>query len=136
MTRPSDHLPTITSGFSSVISLNKLRISAKLGVTKEERNKPQDIDVSFRFHLQGIPKACETDNIEDTVCYHKISDLITEICSKKEFKLLEYLCYLVYKEVRKKVAQDIKIWVLVEKLTPEIEGLVGSSSFEFSDIEV
>ena len=129
-----NNISSTPSGFSSIISLNNLILSVNLGVTEDERKTPQKISVSFKFYMKGIPKSCETDNIEDTVCYAEMAELVKQHCSKKDFKLLEYLCYFLYEEIRKKIDPEVKIWVGVEKCDPPIEGLVGSTSFEYTDI--
>ena len=122
------------AGFSSVISLSNLKLAVNLGVTKEERDVRQQVNISFKFYLKDAPEACTTDNIHDTVCYAEMAEIVRRHCNKKDFKLLEYLCYFLYREVRKNIPPDIKIWIGVEKCNPPIEGLVGSTAFEYTDI--
>ncbi|MCE3231965.1 MAG: FolB domain protein [Rickettsiaceae bacterium] len=119
--------------FSSVISLNDLLLKVNLGVTEEERNVKQDIKISFKLFFKNPPKACESDSLEETICYHDISRIVDQHCHESKVKLLEYLCFQLHKEVRKIVSEDIKIWIKVEKCNPPIEGLIGTTSFEYSD---
>lgn len=122
------------AGFSSVITLSKLKLNIKLGVGAEERSVPQEVDISFKFFSRNAFKGCETDDIKDTVCYYEISEIVKEHCGGGEFRLLEYLCHGLYKKVREKISPEIKIWVLVEKCRPPIENLEGVTSFEYSDL--
>lgn len=123
----------MNKGYNSVISLNDLLIKVNLGVTEEERKKLQDIKISFKLFFNSLPKACESDDLNDTVCYHKISNIAHEHCKSNSVHLLEHLCYEIYKKVRKEIDGGAKIWIKVEKCNPPIEGLVGSTSFEYSD---
>ncbi len=123
----------MNNGYNSVISLNDLLIKANLGVTKEERDQLQDIKISFKLLFEKLPKACQTDKLSDTICYHKISNIAYEHCQTNKVHTLEYLCYELYKKVRNEIENNAKIWIKVEKCNPPIEGLVGSTSFEYSD---
>ncbi len=120
--------------YSSVIELNDLRLKVNLGVGEEERSKAQDVMVNLKFFSENKPGACISDNINDTICYHKMSDLVKEFVREKEFKLLEYLCYEMYQSLRKYVGQETKIWIKIEKCNPPIENLLGSTSFTYSDL--
>jgi len=121
-------------GFSSVISLNDLRVYIRLGVGEDERKNPQEVNISFKFFSKEPPKGCITDDINDTVCYYGVSSIINNYCNNREFKLLEYLCNSLCREVRESVPDNIKIWVKAEKCKPPIENLMGSTSFEYTDI--
>jgi dihydroneopterin aldolase len=122
-------------GYSSVVSLNDLMMKVNIGVTEEERNTVQDIKISFKLFFKTPPLACETDDLNDTVCYHKISGIVEEHCKANKVKLLEYLCLQLHKRVREVVDSSIKIWIKIEKCNPPIEGLVGSTSFEYCDFQ-
>ncbi len=124
----------LPSGFSSVISLNDLRVYINLGVGEDERKNPQEVNISFRFFSKQPPNGFVTDDIKDTVCYHEISNAIKNYCEKKEFKLLEYLCNGLYKEVRATIPYTMRIWVKAEKCNPPIDNLMGSTSFEYTDM--
>jgi dihydroneopterin aldolase len=120
--------------YSSVISLNDFHAKVNIGVTEKERNTVQDIKISFKLFFKVPPFACETDDLNDTVCYHKISGIVAEYCKANKVKLLEYFCMQLHKQVRQVVDSSIKIWIKVEKCNPPIEGLVGTTSFEYCDL--
>jgi dihydroneopterin aldolase len=134
MTHAVNSITVLHAGFSSSISLNDLRLMVNLGVTAHERDVKQEINVSFKFFFKKQPGACETDDIDDTVCYHKISDAVKGYCEFGQFKLLEYMCNGLYNKIRADIARDIKIWIRIEKCNPPIYGLLGSTSFESTDI--
>jgi len=134
MTSAVNSITALNAGFSSTISLNDLRLSVNLGVSAVERDVKQEINVSFKFFFKHQPKACGTDDIKDTVCYHEISDAVKKYCQGGEFKLLEYMCSGLYNAIRASINPDIKIWIRIEKCNPPIDGLLGSTAFEYTDI--
>lgn len=122
------------NGYNSVISLDDLMLKVNLGVSDEEMEKPQDAKVSFKIYFKRPPLACETDNVKDTVCYFKLSNIITEYCSKNKFRLLENMCMQLYRAVRAEIENtDTKIWIKAEKCHPPVANLAGTTAFEYSD---
>ncbi len=122
------------SGFASVISLNDLKILINLGVSKKERSKEQEVNISFKFFFLDKPEGCVTDNIKDTICYHQISDIINNFCKEKEFNLLERLCISLFNTIRPEIHESVKIWIQIEKCNPPIKNLNGTTSFEYTDL--
>jgi dihydroneopterin aldolase len=120
-------------GYNSVVSLNDMQLKMNIGVTSEERDLPQDIKVSFKFFYKEFPMGCNTDNIDDTVCYHKVSDIVSNYCKSNKVKLLEYLCFKLHKEIKKITPDDVTLWIKIEKCHPPIEGMLGGTSFEYAD---
>jgi dihydroneopterin aldolase len=119
----------------SVLKINKLRINIHLGWSREEREIKQDVDVYIKFLFNGLPKACITDNLEETICYDKLAKLITSYTESKQFKLIEALCYQLYNLIRQNVSNDPKIWIKVVKCKPPVENILGNTSFVLSDLE-
>jgi len=120
-------------GYNSVVSLNDLLIKANIGVTNEERDVPQDVKISFKLFYKDRPEGCKTDNIEDTVCYHKIANIVSNYCKVNKVSLLEYLCFELHKKIREVAPDNIKIWLKAEKCNPPIEGMLGGACFEYAD---
>lgn len=119
--------------YSSVLSLTELKLQVSLGVTEEEREKPQNIKVCFKLFFSEVPKACFSDEIKDTFCYYEIANAVEDYCKNKEFNLLEYLCYQLHGIVRQVVDKNIKIWIRVIKCDPPIAKVEGVTSFEYND---
>ena len=118
-------------GYKSAISLDDMLLKVKLGLTDREKDIPQDIKISFKLFFPDAPKACESDNINDTICYYEIFKAIKEHCAQNSYRLLEYLCHQLYKEIRKMADSSIKIWIKIEKCNPPIEGFDGVTAFEY-----
>ncbi|MDA0781705.1 MAG: dihydroneopterin aldolase [Rickettsiales bacterium] len=120
-------------GYNSVISLEGLLLKVNIGITEQERDIPQDIKISLKFFYKDFPSGCNTDNIADTVCYHKIADIVTSYCKSNKVKLLEYLCLGLHRKIRLIAPEDVVIWIRVEKCNPPIDGMLGGTSFEYGD---
>ncbi|MDB2414796.1 dihydroneopterin aldolase [Rickettsiales bacterium] len=129
-----EEVVNINSQYRSVISTNKLRLKMNIGVGEDERKTPQDMDISFKFFYKNPPKACQSDDINDTICYDNVIKIIKNCCCNKTYKLLEYTAYQLYKAIREETAEDIKIWIRVEKCNPPIDEVMGSTSFEYCDL--
>jgi dihydroneopterin aldolase len=125
----------MTKSYNSIVTLNDLLLKANIGVTEVERSCKQDLRLSFKLYFKDKPKACDTDKIEDTICYHEIANIALQYCSENDVKLLEYLCYGLYKKIKSKIGKKVNIWIKIEKCSPPIEGILGGTSFEYSDLD-
>ena len=73
-----------------IIHIKNLRLKANIGTDDCERNNKQDIIINVKIEYDGT-KAAETDNLNDTVNYYKITKQIIEEVEQSEFLLLEKL---------------------------------------------
>lgn len=120
--------------YKASVALNNLRIRAHIGVTDKEQNELQDIDVSFRIYFPGIPKACLSDDINDTICYHQMSEIIRKYCAENRVRLLEYLCYQLHTKIKESIEIPAAVWVKVDKCNPPIKNFSGNTSFEYGEL--
>jgi dihydroneopterin aldolase len=74
-----------------VLSLVDLELTCHLGVPAEERAQPQKILCTAVFSVPNLKKASETDNLEHTVNYYDLSQLLRQTAQQKERKLIETL---------------------------------------------
>ena len=74
-----------------VLSLVDLELTCHLGVPTEERAQPQKILCTAVFPVPNLKKAAETDNLEHTVNYYDLSQLLQKTARQKERKLIETL---------------------------------------------
>ena len=132
MTTSVNSIPSFVPGFSSVISMNGLGLDINLGVGNEERNIKQKVKVSFKLFYKATPSGCSSDNLNDTICYSEISEIIRKYCHDKEFKLLEFLCKEIYLQIKTLAPAGVKVWVITEKNPPMYN--VETTSFEYTDL--
>ncbi len=74
-------------------TLDRLRIRAlavrcRVGVTAEERKKPQELLITVTLHAD-LSKACRTDHFTDTVDYKDLKLRILATLEAKSFRLIE-----------------------------------------------
>jgi len=74
-----------------VLSLVDLELTCHLGVPAEERAQTQKILCTAVFPVPNLKKAAETDNLEHTVNYYDLSQLLKKTARQKERKLIETL---------------------------------------------
>jgi len=74
-----------------VLSLVDLELSCHLGVPPAERAKPQKLLCTAIFPVLDFKQAAQTDNLEHTVNYFDLSQLLRKTAQAKERKLIETL---------------------------------------------
>jgi len=69
-----------------------LEVYGHHGVPAEERVMGQRLLYDVRLTIEEC-RAAETDQVEDTVDYTEVIDLITEVATEKSYSLLERLAH-------------------------------------------
>ncbi len=95
--------------------LDRLCFSAFVGWTEEERAAPQSIFVSLKIDLKGVPNACRSDVLEETICYGKIVSDLDRILSGSTYKLLEHIAAIVESSLEQYHPLVSKYEIIVEK---------------------
>ena len=72
------------------IFVKNLVLPCSVGVSEEERRKKQNVVVDVEI-LCSLKHAGTSDNLRETISYSEVQDMVTEIVTKSEFKLLETL---------------------------------------------
>ena len=81
------------------------------------------VDISYIIET----KAVETDNIEDTISYAEVFDIVkTEM--QKPSKLIEHVAGRIMKEVKRKFPKIDHLTVKISKLNPPVNGEAGKAS--------
>jgi len=115
------------------LSINDLRLWANLGNSVEEQANPQPISIYIQLSFLSKPLACTTDNLNDSVCYAEIVELIRTIIQNKTFNLLEHLTDYLDTEIYRyleKIYPNVKLKIIVTKLSPPVPSIFGGVSFE------
>jgi dihydroneopterin aldolase len=102
------------------IIVKGLHCSVRVGVKKEEQEVRRncELDITLYFDLS---EAGETDELDRTVNYSKVVDLIQELTKTAQYKLLEAFAYRLFKEIFEHTAAR-RIHLRVKKMNPPIEG--------------
>lgn len=131
----------MNSSYPAVLSVNKLRLSVRLGEHAAERERPQPVEISLRFYFPELPPACGDDG-DLFLCYDKIAQEIINYTCSREFRLIEYLTMEIYALVKEHLAvslpetlrNDTRIWLMTHKCIPPVPAILGGTSFTYTDL--
>ena len=106
------------------IILNDMKFYGKHGCTSEERFKPQAFIIDAQLNLNLKP-AGESDNLNDTVDYVVVKDIIQKIITGESKNLIESLAENIARELMKNFSTvesvKIKIYKPLSEAAVEIE---------------
>ncbi len=119
----------------SLLEFNGARLSVRLGCGAEERATPQAVDLDLAVRFAELPAACESDKLEDTVCYADLIAVARETVARREFHLVERLAHELLAALRPLVPPGAELWLRVTKLRPPVADLSGGVAFSLGDFE-
>jgi dihydroneopterin aldolase len=114
------------------LNIKDFKLSVKLGWPKEERLQKQTISLDIDIVFQQPPKACQTDKLDDTVCYHDLVKRIEAVTRERSFFLIEHLSAFIYEQIKPLFPLSANIVVHITK-TPKIDNLAGGMRFSYGD---
>jgi 7,8-dihydroneopterin aldolase/epimerase/oxygenase len=123
---------TKTSSPFSRLSLHRIELSVHLGWPEEERATKQLVLLDLDIDFAKSPKACETDELNDTLCY---ADLITHLHYKlatTSFRLIEHLSYEIYQLIKPHLPKNARLRLHLTKYPP-IPSLKGGVCFSYGE---
>ena len=102
------------------IKLTDIRFFAYHGVLKQERKIGNNYVVNI--HLDAdLSAACESDNVDDTINYAKVYELVEEEM-KHPSNLLEHVAMRILKSIKSAFPQVVNIEVRLAKNNPPVRG--------------
>lgn len=116
----------------SSLSLHGLELNVFLGWPDDERQEKQQVKLDVTVAFSAPPKACVSDQLQDTFCYDSLITQIKEKTTAKSFRLLEHLGYEIYQMIKPAVPDSAKVSISLQKMPP-IPALTGGASFYFGD---
>jgi len=117
---------------SSYLSIRNLELNINLGWRLKERRQEQAVLLDIDIYFAKPPKATETDQLEDTICYATLIEAIRENLGEKKYKLVEHLSYDIYQFIKIRLPQKARVMVHVTK-HPQIKRLSGGVCFHYGD---
>lgn len=115
----------------SSISLHALELLVHLGWTEGERSQAQIVTLDAVIQFANPPKACATDQLEDTYCYDYLVTTLKTHLITQSFRLIEHLSQQIYLWLKTLLPMDSSISVRITK-QPAITQLAGVS-FSYGD---
>jgi FolB domain-containing protein len=104
--------------------IERLELDGFCGVTADERSVPQAMALDVELVFDMLP-AATADNLDKTVDYVRLIDLISAITQKERFALIETLAERVAQSILSDHAvAEVTVWA--RKLRPQVKGVSGS----------
>ena len=102
-----------------------LEVYGHHGVPAEERVMGQRLLYDVRLTIEEC-RAAETDQVEDTVDYTEVIDLITEVATEKSYSLLERLAQVTAETLLRRFDLLDEVWVQLTKPHPPVACALSS----------
>lgn len=113
------------------IVLHKLELSIHLGWPESERLLKQNVMVDIDIHFSEPPRACLTDQLEDTYSYETLSNAIKEKITSRQFRLIEHLGHEIYQHVKILLPKATLVTICITKKPPILN--LAEVSFWYGD---
>ena len=113
------------------IKLTDMQFFAYHGVMEQETKVGNNFVVNIYLDAD-LSQACETDNVEDTINYALVYDLV-KVEMHEPSKLLEHVAMRIYKSLRTSFPQVTYLEVRLAKNNPPISGEVKSAEVIISE---
>ena len=96
------------------ITIKNLKIFAFHGVNPEEKENGQNFLIDVDYYL-NIKRACQSDNIDDTVSYAKVVKVIRAAFTKEKYDLIEKAAEEIAKAIFDSFEQIYKVEITLKK---------------------
>lgn len=120
------------TNFSSSIAIQGLELDVNLGWTQGERATQQTVVTDVQIHFVAPPRACTTDQLDDTHCYDSLIASIKSHVAAREFRLIEHLGHEVFQLIKQTLPLGTRVQLRLTK-KPTIVNLTGGVAFCFGD---
>jgi len=101
------------------IIVRGLHCSVRLGVKKEEQEVKRNCELDLWIYFD-LSAAGKSDDLDLTVNYSKVIDIVHDLSLKVQYKLLEAFAYRLFEEIFKATTAR-RIHLRVKKMNPPIE---------------
>lgn len=111
------------------IIIKGLHCSVRVGVKKEEQEVKRNCELDIWIYFD-ISAAGKSDELDQTVNYSKVIDIVQRLSQNVQYKLLEAFAYRLLHEIFENTAAR-RIRLRVKKMNPPIE-----ARFEYVGVEL
>jgi dihydroneopterin aldolase len=111
------------------IIIKGLHCSVRLGVKKEEQEVKRNCELDLAIYFNLTP-AGRSDDLDLTVNYSKVIDIVQDLSRTVQYKLLESFAFRLFEEIFRNTAAG-KIHLRVKKMNPPIE-----ARFEYVGVDL
>ena len=117
----------------TTLMIKRLIVPVTLGWTESERSVLQNIALTIQLRFIEPPRACETDQLADTICYHTLLDALRAHITTRSYRLVESLGAACYQLIKQQVSTRAWVTVSVQKW-PVMDGLADGVCFSYGDL--
>ena len=106
--------------------IQDFEVGVRLGCDQEEQKHTQPVQFNLEINFENLVLGSQTDNLEDTIDYVKITSILKMISTEKSFNLIEHLNYQVFSGVAEYLkSRNIKaeVKLSVKKIKVPVENL-------------
>lgn len=125
-----------TNKVRSVLELQNFTLPVHLGCEDWERKVSQPVNFKISFGFGSPLKAETTDSLEDSVCYAKVCEKVSELTGSKHFKLIEKLAEDTRQSLAKNFPNHDFLKVSVHKLKPPVDLLTNGVVYSCGDLDL
>ncbi|WP_018131736.1 dihydroneopterin aldolase [Effusibacillus pohliae] len=111
------------------ICLHAMEFYAYHGVLEEEAKLGQKFVVDLEV-ATDLRRAGETDNLDDTLSYVAIYDVVKQTVQAERYQLIEAVAETIAARLLRKFSRIESVRVKVTKVMPPIEGILAGASVE------
>ena len=127
------NLPRPEGGAFHSLRIADLSVMVRVGWSTDEREKAQELRLCLEVRFLEPPRATETDDLADTVCYGAIADAVTKHLSQNEFHLLEKVATDALRVAREMSGRSALVAVEVQKVNTPVKNLQGGAFYRCGD---
>ena len=118
---------------ASLLEVHSARLNIHLGCSEAERALPQEVDLRIQVRFNVVPPACQTDELQDTVCYQQILTSLRGYLFERRYALIEKLAAEVFLYFQERLPSQTELAIRIHKLYPPVEKMPGGVSFQLGE---
>jgi len=116
---------------NSSLFIEGLELPVYLGWTNNERAEKQIVLLDIDMYFVQPPRACISDQLDDTVCYSALITNINQHLLNKTFHLIEFLTSELYRFIKQQIPHPSNVIVRISKRPKDLG--VGCVQFSYGD---
>ena len=113
------------------IKLSDIRFYAYHGVLEQERKVGNNYVINIHLNAD-LTLACESDNVEDTINYALVYNIVEEEM-KTPSNLLEHVAMRILKSIKSTFPQVLRVEVRIAKNNPPVSGEIKCAEVIISE---
>lgn len=114
---------------SAELQINELCYFVSLGCSDAEKSILQEVLISVSVVFANPPQACESDDLQNTICYAQIADCLFVSFENQKFNTIEKLAMHSWQVVKKLCTEKTQISIKINKVRPPIGRKNSGSTF-------